>query len=369
MRGERMLDPAGLLTAYGNNLGNMLFPVGTAYALANAKLSGGYNPSHDDLVDRDVVVITAANWLNSYSDFAWLASLLETKLAKFPVVVVGLGAQSDTTNSIPTLLAGTRRLVSILAERSIAISTRGAFTSEVLAAYGVHNSVVTGCPSLLLAGAALPTFREVESPTWPLTAVHSTRHLYNRPSSDLQTYFYRQAMKHSADLFLQSELAELHYALNSPAQGEVVQKSEAVLQQVYGEGGEVADYLTRHAKAYLDVDSWLDALRSKQFCLGTRLHGTIAALLAGTPAVLVTHDARTSEIALPMRLPVLDSREIDVNQDFNLNRAWEAWSASDFLCGYETYKRNFLGFFGVNRVLVNYAHFGIDEADGARSNL
>ena len=45
-----------------------------------------------ELAGRDVVVLAAANWINSYDDFGWLANRLER--IKLPVLLVGVGAQA-----------------------------------------------------------------------------------------------------------------------------------------------------------------------------------------------------------------------------------------------------------------------------------
>ena len=63
----------------------------------------------------------------------------------------------------------------------------------------------------------------------------------------------------------------------------------------------------------LDPKTWFDHLATYEFSFGTRIHGNIAAILAGTPAVVLAHDSRTLELAtyhkIPHRLlPSLDGR-------------------------------------------------------------
>ncbi|MDT9698560.1 polysaccharide pyruvyl transferase family protein [Streptomyces sp. P17] len=53
----------------------------------------------------------------------------------------------------------------------------------------------------------------------------------------------------------------------------------------------------------LDPATWIDELRGYDFAYGTRIHGNIAALLAGTPAVVLTHDSRTLELCRYFDIP------------------------------------------------------------------
>ena len=54
---------------------------------------------------------------------------------------------------------------------------------------------------------------------------------------------------------------------------------------------------------FLDPKTWFDHLAQYDFSFGTRIHGNIAALLAGTPAVLLAHDSRTLELADYHQIP------------------------------------------------------------------
>ena len=52
-----------------------------------------------------------------------------------------------------------------------------------------------------------------------------------------------------------------------------------------------------------DIPPWLAFMKTRTFSLGTRIHGNIAALLAGVPAVVIVHDARTQEIVRYHEIP------------------------------------------------------------------
>jgi hypothetical protein len=55
--------------------------------------------------------------------------------------------------------------------------------------------------------------------------------------------------------------------------------------------------------AFVDPRTWLAHLAGRDFVFGSRLHGAIAGLLAGTPAHLIAHDSRTLELAQYHEVP------------------------------------------------------------------
>ncbi len=60
---------------------------------------------------------------------------------------------------------------------------------------------------------------------------------------------------------------------------------------------------------FLDPKAWFAHLANYDFSFGTRIHGNIAALLAGTPALLLAHDSRTLELAHYSRDPAPGDRQ------------------------------------------------------------
>jgi hypothetical protein len=78
-------------------------------------------------------------------------------------------------------------------------------------------------------------------------------------------------------------------------------------------------------RMFVDPWPWLDHLRELDFVFGTRIHGNIAALLAGTPAFVLAHDTRTLELSryfeIPHRLmsdvrPETDAAELYADADY-----------------------------------------------------
>jgi polysaccharide pyruvyl transferase WcaK-like protein len=54
---------------------------------------------------------------------------------------------------------------------------------------------------------------------------------------------------------------------------------------------------------YFNALEWIEDLRSCSVVLGTRIHGCIAALQAGTPSVITTIDSRTDGLAETLGIP------------------------------------------------------------------
>jgi hypothetical protein len=340
-----------VLSWFGNNTGNLVFSEALYRVLGNARRSS-YHFDQKELEGRDVIVVAAANWLNPYSDFSDLAQRLEQ--TKLPVIICGLGAQAALSKQIPKLQEGTLRLIQLAAERSASLSTRGDFTCEVLASYGIKNSVSTGCPSLMLCGPEPPQIRRPAQIEVRHTCIHSTRHLLNL-ADKFQLYLYKEAYRLNIDIVLQSELADFYCAINTPPQEGSLDKVNAVLAAAYGaaRAEEVKTYLGLKGKVFFSMEDWIAYMKTKVFCLGTRIHGTIMSLIAGTPALLIAHDSRTLEMAQKMNIPHIESAEVDIAKQIDIPRYYDNAKLDRFVDGFPAYYRGFMEFFSANGLAVN----------------
>lgn len=331
---ETVTDVAVGMRDLGDNSGNMLFSKGLEKVLSGAVATPYSRIWERDYTGGDCVVFAAANWLNDYSDFGWAYELL--KDVDIPVFAFGIGAQAGNDFKIPKMKPGTLNFVKLLSERSVEIGTRGRFSSEVLEHYGIKNSNPVGCPSMLLGDIHGLNVRKSGGDG---VVLHGTRHL-NRYSTDLlQSFFYYQAYRRQFDILLQSEVPDISAVLLGESHS-LPESSLKIMKDEYraDSNADVLRYLREHGAFFSTFSSWKDYASRKKFFLGTRIHGTVASVLAGTPALLVAHDARTTELAETLNIPFVQSTAIDRSKDLPIDAFYEEARNFDYNAKYRTYR-------------------------------
>lgn len=343
-----------LLKSAGMNTGNFLFTAAIHRVLRNKRLKYGFQFDPDKVREQhDCIVIPAANWLSVRTDWGDLAERIDA--TNLPCIIVGLGAQSQSSKQVPTLSDGTLRLVKLVSERSRLISVRGEYSASVLENYGIRNVEITGCPSLLWSlGETIQINKRAKQVQ--NVALHSTRALYderiflNNTRSRMSLCISRMANRLEIDYVSQSELPDMYFALNRLHNVGIYRKSIEFLSRLYDEKNhkKLRRYLTKHAKVFFNVDDWVNYMRGKDLSIGTRLHGTIASLLAGTPALLITHDTRTRETAEFMNIPCMDVDDISMIDDLDFQMIYDTLNFDKFNKSYQSYIDRFAKFFEAN---------------------
>lgn len=263
-----------------------------------------------------------------------LASFIER--LRIPVTVVGVGAQAGLGNLEWTprdeVAASHRRFVDAVLDHSPAIGVRGEVTAAYLGriGYGSEHVEVIGCPSLFLRG---PDHRVVRDPA-PLQRQDPVA-LNVTPTAIQFAPFIERAV---------ATYPNLTY---------LPQRDWELLLMLWGRDPEPTDprmpthrehplYREDRMRFFLDSRSWIDFLSRQRFSVGTRLHGTVAAILGGVPAMMVCHDSRTFEVAEYHRIPFI--RLPDLPEDATVESLYEqtdytayqqaAPALFDRLCGF-----------------------------------
>lgn len=292
-----------------DNSGNLIFS-GASYgilATRDTEVTADrfvIDPGAADQINEryDAYVIPLANAFRvSYEANLIRLTKLISKL-RIPVVVLGVGAQSNVdyeTDRLRRIEPAAKAFVGAVLDRGPSIGVRGAFTASWLQRLGFHDIEVIGCPSLFLPGPQLRIEKRLAaldrgarltltvSPyvkaMWPIVARHVARY------------------------------PNLEY---------IAQDIDALERLLWG--GSTPN-LAMPTRMYVDPWPWIGDLQDRDFVFGTRIHGTIAALLAGTPAYVFAHDSRTLELAEYFALP--HRRMTDVPADVD---AAELHAEADF---------------------------------------
>lgn len=186
-----------------------------------------------------------------------------------------------------------RRFARAVLEKSSALSVRGELTAEYLKSLGFNDVVVVGCPSMTMNG---PGYRVEIPDSLPRGASIAYNIEPLRP--DGAALIADAEANYRATYFPQDEQT-LEYMLwgTRPYSG-----SDTRLPVEPGH----RQFAQLEAEYHLDASRWIHRLGQMQFSFGLRLHGNVAAILGGTPAMLLVHDGRTKELARYHEIPHIE---------------------------------------------------------------
>ncbi|WEK13794.1 MAG: polysaccharide pyruvyl transferase family protein [Candidatus Microbacterium phytovorans] len=287
---------------FGTNAGNMLFYSAAWRALltdGTELFADGYATEQRsarqeaERLNReyDRLVIPLANAFRK-SFLPRLDRLTDViRLLDIPVSVIGVGAQfplgADVADAPAELRDAVRSFVSAVLDRSPSIGVRGGFTRDFLVALGFDDRTidVIGCPSLYgFGGDGVLAPRRELTPDARLAVTYSP---YLRDAGT----FVRTVTTAYRDSYVVPQTVE---ALALLLWGD---PTPYAAKRDLPETASHELYRTDRMRFFVDATTWIDTLRDRDLVVGTRIHGTIAGLLAGVPAILIAHDTRTRELA------------------------------------------------------------------------
>jgi polysaccharide pyruvyl transferase WcaK-like protein len=298
------------LKASGNNFGNMLFTNAVYQQVKHCEFISKGKGSDQ----YDAIVIPAANWINERSDYGQLADFLYKQ--NVPVSIVGLGAQFQKIDDIELMSDGTKRFLQVASELTTSIGVRGEFTKKVLGELGINNVSVLGCPSLF-THLSVPAIRSIEDASDVKLSLGGTRYILTKGNfnkkQDVQRKLYQFAVQTNSPMFYQSE----DFEIKLMARENVEDKMQLASEYYSTSKDKLSKYLKDFGKYHTDINQWLIDSMKTDLYVGTRIHGVIASMLAGTPGVLISHDERTRELAGSMNIPCIDASEFDIDMLFD----------------------------------------------------
>ena len=230
--------------------------------------------------------------------------------AALPVVVFGLGSQAGLSGPLElTVAPETVRLLKVISEHSRKIAVRGVFTAEACVRLGVKNVEVVGCQSMFWH--RLPQFSKLcEAVADPLDRI-----AFNFTDARFEANLINQAIANGYDVIGQGNVAEedLKAQKSDASALEPVEFSWDVgvaLEQDLIDRGQYKQWIRDHFFQFREPEVWLNHMRRYSFSYGTRLHGNMAALIAGTRALWIVHDMRLKEVCDHFCLPSIELKEV-----------------------------------------------------------
>ena len=312
--------PSQRLAATGANTGNMMIGHGLFHALDAAEKSYhpgfGLIPAERLHEHYDMVFVPASNFVSPSVDLAGQANYFAR--TRLPIICFGLGSQI-LPGQDRTLQPGTDRFLRLVSERSGSIGVRGSFTAEVLWELGIRNVSVVGCPSLFGLTAEALERLATRRPSLDRVLLGFSNNvrghaLHPAAMRAAENALFQRMLGENAFYVLQNEVAELELLAamdmrdNDRAREAITRIGQAF--DVAAERADLRNFLTTRLRVFFGVEDWIGCARTMGAAIGSRFHGNIAALLAGTPALFLVHDMRTAELCDLLRVPslVLDRR-------------------------------------------------------------
>jgi hypothetical protein len=292
----------------GTNTGNLLFSDSAHKMLTTPRATVTSNGIRTDCSaakaaqineEYDVFVVPLANAFRPSfrASLDRLSTLIEQLTV--PVVVFGVGAQAGAdydTEELRPMADSVKRFARAVLERSASIGVRGELTASYLNELGFADTDIIGCPSMFLYGDTFPAIREARSfdaasrialnlspDALPVGDVSGLAAEAHRRFPQL-TYFAQNI----------SDAQALFWGDTSAEAGRVDDFPLLLSHPLF-----VEDKVT----VPLDPKVWIEELAGYDFAYGTRIHGNVAALLAGTPSVVLAHDSRTLELCRYFDIP------------------------------------------------------------------
>ncbi|MFE0674449.1 polysaccharide pyruvyl transferase family protein [Streptomyces sp. NPDC058867] len=305
----------------GTNTGNLLFSDSAHKMLTTPDTevtSNGIRTNHtaeraaeiNEQYDAFVVPLANAFRPQFQASLDRLSKLIEQ--LTIPVVVFGVGAQATddyATDMLKPMEASVKRFARAVLDRSASIGVRGELTASYLRDHGVpdDNIDIMGCPSMFLYGDTFPEIRATEITANSRISINMSPNA--RPVGPISGLAEHAHARYPHLTYYAQNLSDAELLLwgdTSP---------ESNFEDVFPKQLTHAMLRENKVRMPLDPAQWIDELRGYDFAYGTRIHGNIAALLAGTPAVVLTHDSRTLELCRYFDIPHRQLSGLPANTD------------------------------------------------------
>jgi len=317
--------------AVDGNLGNLIWEYGATKLVNPYSCVWFASPSNYTAVLPDAMVVATANLLYIPTDNESMPAVVKGMSGYFservrqlnvPSLIIGIGLQAEirddqdieTTIQALHLHGLSVNLLTAFASRAppAGIGVRGNITSRLCQKAGIAACVPLGCPSFTInrasnLGAILQNQwkRVVQKMEASESSLKIAIHL---PQLERGGKFHERVYDILIKVYIDYDaIVVLQSNYDRPQ-----------LLKRFKKAG--VDWNTSRIKFFVDVQAWMHELNQVDFVIGCRIHGTMAAVSAGTASLILPTDFRTLEMAQAMNLPSVFGTELSALkvETFNL---------------------------------------------------
>ena len=327
----------------GNNTGNLVFWYAfQSHVLAQEKKFFPFHFDPAEVNKCDAVVIMYADHVNPNIDLGpYLLDSLDA--INVPIIALGLGLQATLDTSVAALPKGSVEYLRLLASKTESIGLRGEQTQRALLDIGIENTCVLGCVSNFITPDLRSRLRPWENK--PVEKILLCNHNYSRATYPLNVIINMTFPNAFVENVIQAPLDLLKIARNDADLGTDVDYSRLhdFLAPLVNPARSM-ESLLQSVSAYFDTGGWLEKANAYDLAIGTRMHGNMVALQAGTPTLFCVHDARTDELCDTMRLPAIRVDGLQSNLEDVLGHCLSSDAIDSYLVRREELYEQYLTF-------------------------
>lgn len=313
-------------TKYASNHGASLISR-TLINIFNADYIDDFTKIDQYKQEYNLCVIAFATHVTDKRDVSRYAKFAKRLNIKTIAFSLGIQDYSNTALSVGKLHVSLISLLSYVVKSSGYIGVRGPHTASTLlkAGFKQKNIIQIGCPTLF--GPLQKDLKIIKKKTFkkPIVVYHRTMCTLN------------QKILKEAPLLGQDFLDEVIFKDDIP-NNQPIKQAELKNYSNYKNGALALKQIKHKGIFNNTFQDWFNTIGNHDFILGARLHGCIAALIQGIPAVMIARDIRVEEIAEFYKIPCVKY------EDVHNKSILEIYNEADFSQFNELYVHRFNNF-------------------------
>ena len=251
---------------------------------------------------------------------------------KIPCIVVGVGFQGAANMNFDRSFPfdeDAKNFCYAVLEKSASIGVRGEITYDYLTKHlGIprHNVDIIGCPGMYMFGETLP-----QKNTFALNLEKISTNSIRGQENHISAFLNEIWLKYPKSAFVYQKTEEGRFLEYDSILPPISDKN-------YPNSNTHFLYTQKRLRFFTQTSDWLSFLHEKDYSIGARIHGNIAAILAGIPATVIAIDSRILELCRYHEIPFINTTEL--KPDTRVEDLY-ARSKDEILKTYSRHKENF----------------------------